>query len=86
MLAVLRPKAQITIPTTIVSALGLKEGDQLAIFEDKGSIRMMPVAVYPKAYVDQLHTEISTLKESIANGKQPVFNSIDAFIEKLEDV
>ena len=85
MLTVLRPKAQITIPSAIVSALGLKEGDQLDILEDNGSIRMIPVAVYPKAYVDQLHSEISTLKENIASGKQPVFDSIDALFEKLEE-
>ena len=46
---------------------------------------MLPVAVYPKSYVDQLHSEITTLKESIANGEQPVFDSIDALFEKLEE-
>ena len=85
MLTVLRPKAQITIPNAIVTALGLKEGDQLDIFEDAGSIRMIPVAVYPKSYVDQLHAEIAQLKENIASGKQPVFDSIDALIDKLEE-
>ena len=85
MLTVLRPKAQITIPSAIVSSLGLKEGDQLDIFEENGSIRMLPVAVYPKSYVDQLHAEISTLKESIANGEQPVFDNIDALFEKLDE-
>ena len=86
MLAVLRPKAQITIPSSIISALGLKEGDQLDIYEDAGSIRMMPVVVYPKAYVNQLQTEISNLKENISKGKQPVFDNIDALIDKLEEV
>ncbi len=85
MLTVLRPKAQITIPSAIVAALGLKEGDQLEIFEEGGSIRMLPVSVYPKSYVDQLHTEIAHLKENIASGKQPVFDNIDALIEKLEE-
>ena len=45
MLTVLRPKSQITIPNSIVSNLGLKEGDQLDIVEDNGIIRIMPVAV-----------------------------------------
>ncbi len=85
MLTVLRPKAQITIPSSIVAAMGLKEGDQLEIFEENGSIRIMPVAVYPKAYVDQLHSEIALLKENIANGSQPVFDNIDALFEKLEE-
>lgn len=54
MLTVLRPKSQITIPNSIVSNLGLKEGDQLDIVEDNGIIRIMPVAVYPKEYVNSL--------------------------------
>ena len=85
MLTVLRSKSQITIPSHIVAALGLAEGDQLDIFEDAGSIRIVPVAVYPKAYVEQLRREVSLLKENIASGKQPVFDSVDALIEKLED-
>ncbi len=85
MMTVLRHKSQITIPSSIVSSLGLQEGDQLEIYEDNGSIRIVPVAVYPRAYVDQLHSEILQLKESIADGKQPVFDSIDALFDKLEE-
>ena len=85
MLTVLRPKSQITIPSAIVMQRGVKEGDQLDIYEDNGTIRMMPVAVYPKAYVDQLNDEIAQLKTDIKNGKQPVFDNIDALIEKLEE-
>ena len=85
MITVLRPKSQITIPSAIVASLGLKEGDQLDIVEDAGSIRILPVVVYPKTYVDQLHSEISQLKENIANGKQPVFDSIDALFDRLEE-
>ena len=85
MLTVLRPKSQITIPSSIVASLGLKEGDQLDICEENGSIRILPVAVYPKAYVDQLQGEIALLKEKIDNGKQPVFDSIDALLDKLEE-
>jgi len=38
-----------------------------------------------KSHVDQLRAEIAYLKENIANGKQPVFDSIDALIDKLEE-
>ena len=48
MVTVLRAKSQITIPSAIVASLDLKEGDQLDIFEENGSIRIVPVAVYPK--------------------------------------
>ena len=85
MLAELRTKSQITLPKDIVNALGLSEGDKLDVSEKDGVIYMMPVAVYPKKYVDELHGEISQLKENIRAGKQPVFDSIDSLFEKLEE-
>ena len=84
MLTVLRSKSQITIPSAIVSRMGLKEGDQLDITEVDGKIQMIPVVVYPKAYVDELQKEISVLRESVNSGKQPVFDNIDALIDQLE--
>lgn len=85
MLAELRTKSQITLPKEIVTALGLSEGDKLDVYERDGMICMMPVAVYPKKYVDDLHGEISELKEKIRTGKQPTFESIDALMRKLEE-
>lgn len=84
MLTVLRPKSQITIPNNIVTNMGLKEGDQLDIYEDNGTICIMPVAVYPKKYVDQLHKELSQLKKDIKKGKQPVFDNIDSLFSELD--
>ncbi|MCM1131603.1 MAG: AbrB/MazE/SpoVT family DNA-binding domain-containing protein [Roseburia sp.] len=85
MLAELRNKSQITIPKEIITNLGLSEGDKLEIFEKDGMICIMPVVVYPKEYVDNLHQEIKELKEDIANGKTPLFDSIEALFEKLEN-
>ncbi|MBR5948038.1 MAG: AbrB/MazE/SpoVT family DNA-binding domain-containing protein [Clostridia bacterium] len=85
MLAELRTKSQITLPKDIVTSLGLSEGDKLDIYEKDGVILMVPVTVYPRHYVDELHEEIARLKEDIAAGKQPVFDSIDALIDKLEE-
>ena len=77
MLAELRTKSQITLPKEIVTALGLSEGDKLEVYERDGMICMMPVAVYPKKYVDDLQAEIGELKEKVRSGKQPTFDSID---------
>lgn len=85
MLAEFRTKSQITLPKEIVMSLGLVEGDKLEIYEKDGMICMIPVTVYPKKYVDELHGEISMLKESIKSGKQPIFDNIDALIGKLEE-
>ena len=52
MLTELRTKSQITIPKDIVARLGLHEGDKLEIVEKDGTIQIMPVAVYPKKYLD----------------------------------
>ena len=84
MLAELRQKSQITIPKEIIVKLGLKEGDKLDIFEQDGTICMMPVVVYPKKYLDDLRNEIDEAKAKIASGKQPVFDSVDALFAKLE--
>lgn len=84
MLAELRQKSQITIPKEIIVKLGLKEGDKLDIFEQDGTICMMPVVVYPKKYLDDLHNEIEETKAKIASVEQPVFDSVDALFAKLE--
>ena len=84
MLAELRAKSQITIPKDIVDKLGMTEGDKLDISEHNGVIRIMPVVVYPKQYVDELLEEISAVKENIKNGQQPVFDDLDAMFARLE--
>ena len=84
MLAELRTKSQITLPKSIVSSFGLTEGDKLEVFEKDGVICMVPVAVYPKAYLAGLQSEISQLKKDISSGKQPVFDNIDSMLAALE--
>ena len=84
MLAELRQKSQINIPKEIIVKLGLSEGDKLDIFEQDGTICMMPVVVYPKKYLDELRGEIDEAKAKIASGEQPVFDSVDALFAKLE--
>ena len=84
MLAELRQKSQITIPKEIITKLGLSEGDKLDIIDQDGTIRMIPVVVYPKKYLDELRAEIDQAKAKIASGEQPVFDSVDALFAKLE--
>lgn len=84
MLAEIRQKSQITIPKEIITKLGLNEGDKLDIFEEDGAIRMLPVVVYPKKYLDKLHSELNEIKSKVASGEQPVFDNIDALFNKLE--
>ena len=85
MLAELRVKSQITIPKEIITTLGLSEGDKLDVFEKDGMICLMPVAVYPKKYIDELRNEIAQVKEHLNKGEQPVFDSVDALFANLEE-
>jgi len=47
-------------------------------------IELMPVAVYPKKYLDELRSEINEAKAKIAAGEQPVFDTVDALFEALD--
>ena len=84
MLTELRKKSQITIPKEVVTRLGLKEGDQFEIVEKDGVIHLVPVAIYPKKYVEELKKEMETLKSNILSGKQPVFDSVDELFAQLD--
>lgn len=85
MLTELRRKSQVTIPKDIITKLGLSEGDTLDIYEKDGAICIMPVMVYPKKYMDDLRKEIDDVKAKLASGEQPVFDSVDALFEALEN-
>ncbi len=85
MLAELRAKSQITLPKKLVDKLGLSEGDKLEIFENDGTICMMPVVVYSKKYLDELKGEVETAKARIASGEQAVFDNVDALLSRLEE-
>ena len=84
MLSELRSKSQITIPKQIVSSLNLNEGDKLEITEKDGVIQIVPVAVYPKKYIDEIQDEINTIKSEVASGKRPVFDNIDSMFDALK--
>ena len=85
MISELIAKSQITIPKDLVDKLGLSEGDKLEIYEKDGIICIMPVVVYPKKYLDELREEIEITKFKIASGEIPVFDSVDAVFDKLEE-
>ena len=84
MLTELRAKSQITIHRDIVNRLGLSEGDKLEIMERNGAIQIVPVAVYPKKYLDALRSEIDEAKAKVAAGEQPTFDSVDALFNMLD--
>ena len=61
MLAEIRGRSQITIPSEIIKKLGISEGDKFDIMERDGGIFLCPVVVYPK---DKIAKIAKILKES----------------------
>lgn len=84
MLVELKSKSQVTIPKEIVKTMNLKQGSQFEISEDQGKIVLVPVTIYPDHVIKNLKAEVNEIKESIKNGKQPVFDSIDSLFEELD--
>ena len=61
MLAEIRGRSQITIPSEIIKRLGISEGDKFDIVEKDGGIFLCPVVVYPK---DKLLKIAKLIKDS----------------------
>ncbi|MGI6249301.1 MAG: AbrB/MazE/SpoVT family DNA-binding domain-containing protein [Acutalibacteraceae bacterium] len=69
-------KSQITIPKKFVNDLGLKEGDQFKVSLADGALVLEPVAVYPKAYVEELKEELADIKKKMPEDDIPSFTSV----------
>lgn len=75
MLAEIRGRSQITIPSEIIKKLGISEGDKFDIMERDGGIFLCPVVVYPK---DKIAKIAKILKESENDTKKKtVFESVE---------
>ena len=84
MIIELRKKAQLTLPKEIVKQLNLLEGDKFEVSVSNGVIKLEPVAVYPRQYIERLNSEIQILREELG-GKHTVYNSLDELLESLEE-
>lgn len=75
MLAEIRGRSQITIPSEIIKKLGISEGDKFDIMERDGGIFLCPVVVYPK---DKITKIAKILKESENDTKtRTAFESVE---------
>ena len=75
MLAEIRGRSQITIPSEIIKKLGISEGDKFDIMERDGGIFICPVVVYPK---DKIAKIAKILKESENDTKtRTAFESVE---------
>jgi AbrB family looped-hinge helix DNA binding protein len=82
----MRSRSQVTIPKEIVDELKLKSGDRFEVFVKDGMICFMPVAVYPKVYVDTLKSIAAETVSQYNAGNESGINDIDALINDLNMV
>lgn len=85
MLAEIRGRSQITIPSEIIKKLGISEGDKFDIIERDGGIFLCPVVIYPKEKITKI---AKMLKESdVETKKQTAFESVeDMFMDMGIDI
>lgn len=75
MLAELRGRSQITIPSEIIKKLGITEGDKFEIMEKDGGIFLCPVVVYPKEKIAKIAKLIKESEAEVAN--KAAFESVE---------
>ena len=85
MIIELRKKAQITLPREIVKQLNLLEGDKFEISIENGVIKLEPVAVYSRKYIEKLNCEIQMLREELGD-KYTAYSNVDELLESLEEI
>ncbi|NMA05764.1 MAG: AbrB/MazE/SpoVT family DNA-binding domain-containing protein [Acholeplasmataceae bacterium] len=79
----LRKKSQITLPKEIVKKLNLEVGDKFEVSIENGSIKLEPVAIYPKEYISKIVEEIQVLREENKIGYDK-FDNVDDLIKTLK--
>lgn len=81
MLAEIRGRSQITIPSEIIKKLGISEGDKFDIVEKDGGIFLCPVVVYPK---NKLIKIAKILKDSeLEISKQKEFDTVEEMFNDM---
>ena len=85
MIIEVRKKAQVTIPKEVVDALNIQEGDHLEVSVMDGIVRMEPVAIYTKKYINKLEKTIMMIQENPTKYTTGPFTSVEQLIEYLEN-
>ena len=83
MIIELRKKSQITLPKEIVKQLNLSEGDKFDITVEGGYIKIEPVVVYSKQYVEKLSSEIQLLRDEV--NSECRYETVDSLLKSLNE-
>ncbi len=90
MLAKIRDRNIITIPSEIIKAAGIKPGDDMEIImETDGSIRLVPVLVIPKEqawfYSEHWQKGMAEASKEVSSGKIITYDSPEDFFTMVEN-
>ena len=88
MLAEIRGRSQITIPSEIIKKLGISEGDKFDIMERDGGIFLCPVVVYPKDKIAKIakirkESENDTKKKTAFESVEDMFSDMGIDIDNV---
>lgn len=75
MLAEIRGRSQITIPSEIIKKMGISEGDKFDIVEKDGGIFLCPVVVYPKEKILKIAKLLKDSEADLSN--QEGFDTVE---------
>ena len=73
----LRKKSQVTIPSELVSKLGLKPGDKMEAIEKDGGIFITPVVIYPKGEITRIAKLIKEVENERKNGNTKAYDDVN---------
>ena len=79
----MRSRAQITIPSSTVKNLDIKEGDKFEVIEKDGGIFLRPVVVYPKREMERLAQVIREAEEGYSNGDLKSYDAVERMLKDL---
>lgn len=89
MTAIVRAKGGITLPQQVREKLHLKEGDQVIVTEQDGSIMLTPAAVIPRDqqwfWTPEWQAKEAEADADLAAGRTTSFDSDEDFLKALDD-
>jgi AbrB family looped-hinge helix DNA binding protein len=85
MIAELKAKSQVTIPKSVVSELGLAQGDLFDVVVEDGNVVFVPVVAYPKAKIAELAQISQKAKKQRRDGSAKLYDNSNDLIAALHE-
>lgn len=75
----------IKIPREMMRECDLHEGEDVELFAEGNTIRIVPTVTYPDEYLDTIEAELEEFHKLNAQGKIPVYDNIDDLMDALNN-